>query len=71
MRKTEKGIPVPLLWESDCQAFLIKDPVAASLEPTDRELLLKLGGLLGSADYEGQIAPVSYTHLDVYKRQVC
>ena len=69
VRKTEKGIPVPLLWESDCQAFLIKDPVAASLEPTDRELLLKLGGLLGSADYEGQIALLQ-RHQDLFAQHL-
>ena len=35
-------------------------------------LLRKKAGFLGSlaAAHEGRISPVSYTHLDVYKRQV-
>lgn len=69
LQEEGKGTPVPLLWESGCRAFLKRDPVAASLEPTDRELLLKLGGLLGNADCEGQIALLQ-RHQDLFEQHL-
>ena len=39
-------------------------------EPEDMEVLERFGRLVERSGVRGSVRPVSYTHLDVYKRQI-
>ena len=56
---------------TNCEtANIEKTVVAASIQTQDIQYILQKRGLEYLPEELQEIAPVSYTHLDVYKRQV-